>query len=106
MHGYEITHTDTTGHPWNLIVQFETYQKGGRAIELYEADGERYGVATAWVPGLAHDEVAIRDYNEMTGILASLMASAIVKAPHRSIPSGFVRLPVCRLSCIPPDEVA
>jgi hypothetical protein len=72
---------------------------GGASLQLIDAvDHCPYATCTVNLEGLEPDEVAIKDYSENEGMLDFLISEEIVKPPHRSIPSGFVLIPVCRLT--------
>lgn len=48
---------------------------------------------------LPDDLVAIKDYSENEGMLAALVAAGIVESDVVGVvPSGFVEIPVCRLT--------
>lgn len=47
---------------------------------------------------LDSDEILVRDYDEAGGCLASLEESGLVVRTGRSVSSGWVRFPVCRLT--------
>lgn len=62
-------------------------------------DGEVWGVLTVNPDEkLDANTVCVKDYAEGEGNLKTLLAAGIVKKPNRHIPSGFVELPVCRLT--------
>jgi hypothetical protein len=84
---------------WNCIADFSVgYSNGGTAIQLFDTDDHApVATATVWVPGLAPDEVAIKDYSENEGMLETLLEAHIVKLPHRYVLSGYVDIPVCHL---------
>ena len=71
------------------------YLEGGEALRLVEGTGEPLATATVWVPGLADDEVAIKDYSENEGMLDLALRNGWVEPPHRFVPSGYVQIPVC-----------
>jgi len=83
-----------------VAVRFATYRNGQRAILLETLDGEPWSDATRAVgTPIPPDCVAIKDYSENEGMLALLIKSGVVEAaPLASIPSGFVNLPVHRLT--------
>lgn len=84
----------------SVAVRFATYRNGQRAILLETLDGEPWSDATRAVDApIPADCVAIKDYSENEGMLALLIKSGVVDAaPLASIPSGFVNLPVHRLT--------
>ncbi|MBZ9714453.1 hypothetical protein [Deinococcus multiflagellatus] len=81
----------------HLDIKIKRYASGDLAI-LLEAQGEPWAVASMSLPGLAPDEVAIKDYSENEGMLSDLLAAGVVEQPHRHLAAGFVQAPVCRLT--------
>lgn len=82
------------------------YQEGnGIAIELTFNDPEMDGmevpmaVATVNIPMFppAENEVYIKDYSENEGMLEALEEAGIVKRTGRSVSTGFVSIPICKL---------
>ena len=61
-------------------------------------DGFPFAKCTVNIPGLEKDEVAIKDYSENEGMLDFLLSNSIVEKPHRYEHSGYVRIPVCKMS--------
>lgn len=43
------------------------------------------------------DEVAIKNYSEMEGTLDKLIHEKIISEPVRYCPSGYVKVPICKL---------
>lgn len=78
-----------------------TYMSNGNlAIEAFCPDGESWDVLTV-NPGfpLNDDCVCVKDYSEGAGNLKTLEAAGLIEMPPiRHEPSGFVLLPVCRLT--------
>lgn len=61
--------------------------------------GEHWGVLTVNpAEELGDHVVCVKDYSEGAGNLRTLLDAGIVETPYRQIPSGFVYLPVCRLT--------
>ena len=83
-----------------VAIRFETYRNGQRAILLETLDGEPWLDATrAVAAAIPADCVAIKDYSENEGLLDVLIKQGVVEAGTvTSIASGFVRLPVHRLT--------
>lgn len=85
---------------------FARYAESGNiGIELLcddeESKGQPWCVATVNVPGYRteEDEVAIKTYSENEGLDTLLMLAGIIeKTPVRYIKSGFVQIPVYRLT--------
>lgn len=69
------------------------------ALELLEKDGMPYAVATVNVPDveLEADEVIIKNYSENEGILEMLEKEGIVKQTGKSVRTGWVTVPICKL---------
>lgn len=57
-----------------------------------------FSCLSVWVEGLQGDEIAIKNYSEGEGVLEGLLEAGVVTQPHRSIRSGFVSIPVVRLT--------
>jgi hypothetical protein len=62
------------------------------------ADGMPVATASVWTANLKKGEFAIKDYSENEGLLDRLIESQIVQPPHRYVESGFVNLPIVRLT--------
>lgn len=85
---------------------FARYAESGNiGIELLcddeESKGQPWCAATVNIPGYRaeEDEVAIKTYSENEGLDTLLMLSGIIeKTPVRYIKSGFVQIPVYRLT--------
>ena len=61
--------------------------------------GEDWGMLTVNpAEELGDHVVCVKDYSEGEGNLRTLVDAGIVETPYRYIPSGFVTLPVCRLT--------
>lgn len=80
-----------------LTLVKSTYYAGGTALVLTDEEGMPFTTVTVWVPGLKSGEVAIKDYSENEGMLATMINHGIVHPPHRHVASGFVTIPVCKL---------
>lgn len=78
-------------------VELAEYSAGGKAIMLKCEDGSPMATATAWIPGLGVDEIAIKDYSENEGIYDALLEAEIIAPHHRLIPFTFVELKVTKL---------
>ena len=87
---------------WTCDPEAETYGNNGRErLSLYDSgDGEPIAVATVNIPEewCDDDEVFIKDYSENEGMVTALMNAQHIKEPHRLVRSGFVAVPVCRLT--------
>lgn len=84
----------------NYVVTFEEYQANhAEAIVLENLQGSREYTATANIPDyfLEQDEVAIKNYSENEGILESLVAAGILEVTGKTVQSGFVEFPICKI---------
>lgn len=61
-------------------------------------DGMPVATASTWTHGLESGEFAIKNYSENEGMLDCLLESGIVERPHRRVQSGFVELPIVKLT--------
>lgn len=76
------------------------YSDGNRtALMLQCENGEPMAKCTVNLPDdhLGADEVAVKSYSENEGMVEALMAAGVIEKPYRSIQSGHVQIPVCRL---------
>jgi hypothetical protein len=95
------------------VVNVFSYEEGGLGIVLTKKnDNAKIAaymyedmVISAWEPGLADDEMAIKDFAENEGALKALLKAQIVHEPHRFIyaeyPYGVAELAVVRLKKLP-----
>lgn len=86
---------------WNCNLVQSHYQDGGRiALVLIDADdGEPVATATINLPSqpLLENEVFIKDYSENAGMADFLEKEGVLEKTGRSVRTGFVHVPVCRL---------
>jgi Asp/Glu/hydantoin racemase len=70
------------------------------AIRLHSLIGEPLAVATVnlQVPSRDPREIAIKDYSEGEGMLAALIAAGIVEDTGVALASGYVSIPIARLT--------
>jgi hypothetical protein len=87
-----FTFAGYTGH----IVESTYTQSGNPAWQMFHEEHGPIATITVNVPGLAPDELAIKDYSENEGVLERLMAHELVELPHRFVISGFALIPVVR----------
>lgn len=86
---------------WNCVLQTAQYGNGRTALQLVDAeDGEPVATATVNLPDetLGENEVFIKDYAENEGMLKTLQDAGIVEPTGKVVASGFVAIPVCRLT--------
>ena len=73
------------------------------ALQLYSPDPDMQNVPTPYMTASVNvgntdpTEVAIKDYSENEGILQAMVEAGIVSEPVRTVKSGFVDIPICRL---------
>lgn len=83
---------------YELSLGLSRYQVDGSiAIQLFCKEGP-YATASVWIPGLAEDEVAIKDHSENEGIYDALYEGGVIEVAHRFEASGFVIIPICHLT--------
>jgi hypothetical protein len=82
-----------------LRMEYNVYGNGRIAIELFSDDYIPYAVATINLPNVAleYDEVIIKNYSENEGIIEMLIKEGIVEKTGRTVPSGMVDVPICRI---------
>ena len=80
-------------------VQVERYGTSNPAVRLLDVeDGMPVAVATLNVNGLELDEVAIKNYSENESMYETLLGNGVIHPMHREISTGYVTVPVCRLT--------
>jgi hypothetical protein len=80
-------------------IQVERYATRNQAVRLLDVeDGMPVAVATLNVDGLDLDEVAIKNYSENEGMYETLLENGIIHPKHRELSTGYVTVPVCRLT--------
>lgn len=85
---------------WICFVEMGTYPNDRKAIELINAkNGEPVLVATINVPeiNINENEVIIKNYSENEGVLEALMKSKVISSPLRTIQTGLITAPICKL---------
>jgi hypothetical protein len=87
---------------FDCTIETGMYQQGNTAIKLIGVDLPIYdnlvAVATTNLPGLAKDEVAIKDWSENEGMYQTLLGADIIKPAHRYEASGWIEaIPICYL---------
>ena len=88
-----------SGTDYNVLLKRGFYNGKNTSLELFDMeDGFPFAKCTVNIPGLEKDEVAIKDYSENEGMLDFLLSNSIVEKPHRYERSGYVRIPVCKMS--------
>jgi len=102
MHPEKLEGTTVTRHGTDECeVYFSKYTNNNRvAIVLQDKEtGEPYATASVNVvhADLKPDEVAIKDYSEGEGMLNDLVAAGIVEDTGKTVPSGYVDIPIARL---------
>lgn len=80
-------------------VMIQKYGTGNLAVRLLDLeDGLPVVVATTNIDGLDSDEIAIKDYSENEGVYNALLKAGVIFPKHREISTGFVTVPVCKLT--------
>lgn len=61
--------------------------------------GERLNVASICLADetLKDDEIAIKNYSENDGVLDFLVQEKIISTPIRTVKSGYVEIPICKI---------
>ena len=88
------------GDTYDLSVSKRKHPNGQVRIDLVDTtDGCPYATATVSIQDAFYeqDEVFVKNYSENIGVLDFLIENNIVHKPHRTIGSGYVTIPVCRL---------
>jgi hypothetical protein len=81
----------------NFAVSFSRYRANNNIGILL--DGPEEVVASVNVPeDLDIDEVAIKNYSELDGMLDALLEAKVIEIPHRYVTLGYVNHPICKLS--------
>ena len=85
---------------WKCETSFACYSNFNTAIELIQvSNGDPIAKATT-NPGvnIPGGEVAVKSYSENEGMLEALIEAGVVEAPHRVAESGYVLIPICKLT--------
>jgi hypothetical protein len=85
---------------YTCVIDVLQYRNGRVALRLVDAyGGAPVATATVNLPDevMEPGEVAIKDYSENEGMLATLVAAGIVGEPVRTVSSGWVTVPICPL---------
>lgn len=87
---------------WDCTLLTAFYQGGNMALKLIGIDLPAYdnvvAVATTNLPGLAENELAIKDWSENEGMYQTLLGSDIITPAHRYEQSGWIEaIPICYL---------
>jgi hypothetical protein len=82
-----------------LYAEYGKYRNGQNSIQLFDVEEQMpYAVASVAIDEpLQKDEVAIKTYSENQGILETLLSAGIINQPHRTVSTGYVRIPICKL---------
>jgi hypothetical protein len=87
-------------HEWKCGILTDRYQDGSIKLQLYHPQEGPIATATVYLPHAAFDKsthVAIKDYSENEGMLNALINAGVVAPPDIYIPSGHVKIPICKL---------
>jgi len=81
-------------------VVLDTSRGNGRvALQLEDSDGIPFCTPSVNLDDveLADDEILIKDYSELTGMVDALVSAGIVERTGRGVPSGFVTIEIFKL---------
>ena len=87
------------GREYDAKLVKRAYSNGNVAIQAVDPeDGEPITVLSVNTGDkVKNDYVAIKDYSENSGALASLKEAGVVSEPEYFLKSGYVTIPVCKL---------
>lgn len=87
------------GNEWNAKLVKRAYSNGNVAIQAVDPDdGETIAILSVNTGDkVDKDHVAIKDYSENEGALASLKEAGVIGEPEYFLSSGYVKIPVCKL---------
>lgn len=80
----------------NVCIKLTAVEDPNQDPEVFP--GEPIATATINIEGIPEDHVAVKDYSENQGMLASLIKANIVHSPVTYRQQGFVRVPICALT--------
>lgn len=83
-----------------IVAWFGQYGSGETCIQISDVDGEPIADATIRLTERLRDaHVAVKDYSENEGMVATLIAGGIIRPTHAElIETGFVIVPIYQLS--------
>lgn len=86
-----------------VYVERQTYDRGGLRIQLIDADGNPFAIASVAVSGveLEPDEIIVKDYSENEGMLDFLVDNNIVELTDLSV---FVGPNMCKIAKVLPES--
>lgn len=87
----------------DVYVERQTYDRGGLRIQLVDADGNPFAVASVAVAGveLEPDEIIVKDYSENEGMLEFLVENNIVEETDQSVIVGRA---MCKIAKVLPES--
>lgn len=81
------------------VVDIQNYGRGVLDIQLYTKEtGEPMATASIRILGVGVSEIAVKDYSENEGMYDTLLKAGIIRPKHREVVTGWVIVPVCRLT--------
>ena len=86
---------------WACKPEVGMYNNGRKAMCIIDIEDQSpVATATVNIPGehCDDDEIFVKDYSENEGMVTALMNAKLIKEPHRTVRTGFVAVPVCRLT--------
>lgn len=83
---------------WTGTIREGKYTNDRLAMELVD-DGGVIAVCTVNLPDqeLLPDEVIIKDYSENEGMLDALVEAGVVTPTGKTVKTGFVTCPICKV---------
>jgi hypothetical protein len=85
-------------HGWLVSLKIRKFaaMRGGDRIDMVDAeDGSPVATCNYHVPGLAPNELAIKETMEDGSMYACLKAAGIIGPVHRYYQSGYLQIAVC-----------
>lgn len=87
----------------DVYVERQNYDRGGLRIQLVDADGNPFAVASVAVAGveLEPDEIIVKDYSENEGMLEFLVENNIVEETDQLVIVGRA---TCKIAKVLPES--
>jgi hypothetical protein len=85
------------GTSYEGILTLETPGSNGLLLSFDAEDGEPIAVFSSTIDGLAHNEIAIKNYSENEGIYEQLIDQEVILPAHRTTYQAHVSFGICYL---------
>lgn len=82
---------------WDGILTLDTPKDNSLILSFVGEDGDDIAIFSSTIDGLAHNEIAIKNYSENEGIYEQLIAQEVILPAHRTVEQEFVTFPICYL---------